>query len=182
MPHWPFGAGCQAGSKGLRPLMRTRRAFLIAILGLPVLGGAAILWRNFASILDLRRRTGRTVTAIVDLMFPGEVAPSAVSLGIADAVKEMPDLQTLIPDGVAWLNRWAVRQGVPDFLSLDEIGKQHALEAALGSDDDVASQFIWLIRFRAGLIYYSEPAIKAAFRYTGPPQPNGFGDFAGPPQ
>jgi hypothetical protein len=107
---------------------------------------------------------------------------SAVSLGIADAVKEMPDLQTLIPDGVAWLDRWAVRQGVPDFLSLDEIGKQHALEAALGSDDDVASQFIWLIRFRAGLIYYSEPAIKAAFRYTGPPQPNGFGDFAGPPQ
>jgi hypothetical protein len=162
--------------------MRTRRAFLIAILGLPLLGGAAMLWGNLASILGLRRRTGRALTAIVDLMFPGDAAPSAVSLGIADAIKEMSDLQTLIPNGVAWLDDWAVRQGALDFLSLDEIGKQHAVEAALASDDDLASQFIRLIRLRAGLIYYSEPAIKAAFPYTGPPQPNGFGDFAGPPQ
>jgi len=103
--------------------MRTRRAFLIAILGLPLLGGAAMLWRNLASILGL------PLTAIVDLMFPGDAAPSAVSLGIADAIKEMSDLQTLIPDGVAWLDDWAVRQGALDFLSLDEIGKQHALEA-----------------------------------------------------
>jgi hypothetical protein len=162
--------------------MRTRRAFLIAILGLPLLGGGAMLWRNFASILGLRRRTGQAVTAIVDLMFPGEAAPSAVSLGIHDTIKEMSDLQSLIPDGVAWLDRWAVGQGAPDFMSLDQIGKQDALEAALASDDDIGSQFVRLVRFRAGLIYYSEPAIKAAFRYTGPPQPNGFGDFAGPPQ
>ncbi len=162
--------------------MRTRRAFLIAILGLPLLGGAAVLWRNFASILGLRRRPGQAVTAIVDLMFPGEAAPSAVSLGIHDAIKEMPDLQALILDGVAWLDRWAILQGMPDFMSLDEIGKQHALEAALASDDDIASQFVQLVRLRAGLIYYSEPVIKATFPYTGPPQPNGFGDFAGPPQ
>ena len=162
--------------------MRTRRAFLIPILGLPLLGGVAMLWRNFASTLGLRRRTEHPVTAIIDLMFPGDAAPSAVSLGIPDAIKEMSDLKPLIPDGVAWLDRWAVRQGAPDFISLDETDKQHALEAALASDDHVARQFVWLIRLRAGLIYYSEPAIKAAFPYTGPPQPNGFGDFAGPPQ
>jgi hypothetical protein len=45
-----------------------------------------------------------------------DAAPSAVSLGIADAIKGMPDLQAVIPDGVAWLDRWAVRQGAPDFL------------------------------------------------------------------
>jgi hypothetical protein len=162
--------------------MRTRRAFLIAILGLPLLGGAAMLWRNFASILGLRTRTAHAVTAIIDLMFPGDAAPSAVSLGIPDVIKEMSDLQTVIPDGVAWLDRWAVGQGAPDFISLDETGKQRALEAALASDSDVGKQFVSLIRFYAGSLYYSEPAIKAAFLYTGPPQPDGFGDFAGPPQ
>jgi hypothetical protein len=25
--------------------------------------------------------------------------------------------------------------------------------------------------------YYSEPVVKAAFAYTGPPQPDGFADF-----
>jgi hypothetical protein len=162
--------------------MRTRRAFLIAILGLPLLGGAAMLWRNFASIFGLRTRTGQAVTAIIDLMFPGDAAPSAVSLGIADAIKGMPDLQAVIPDGVAWLDRWAVRQGAPDFISLDEIGKERALEAALASDNDIGRQFVSLVRFYAGSLYYSEPVIKATFPYTGPPQPNGFGDFAGPPQ
>jgi hypothetical protein len=162
--------------------MRTRRAFLIPILGLPLLGGVAMLWRNFASTFGLRGRTEDPVTAIIDLMFPGDGAPSARSLGIPSAIKEMSGLQTLLPDGVAWLDRWAVRQGVRDFISLGEIDKQRALEAALASADHVASQFVWFIRFHTGLIYYSEPAIKTVFPYTGPPQPNGFGDFTGPPQ
>jgi hypothetical protein len=80
MRHWLAWAGCQTGSEGLRPFMRTRRAVLIAILALPLLGSAAMLWRNSAFILGLRRRTGAAVTAITDLMFPGEAAPSACHL------------------------------------------------------------------------------------------------------
>jgi hypothetical protein len=31
-------------------------------------------------------------------------------------------------------------------------------------------------------LYYTEPVIKAAFPYTGPPQPDGFADFQDPPR
>ena len=37
--------------------------------------------------------------------------------------------------------------------------------------------FVLVLREQIGLAYYSEPAIKKAFAYTGPPQPDGFADF-----
>ena len=163
--------------------MRTRRALIIALFRLPLVGGIAFLCQKLASASGLRTGAGarNIVTTIIDVMFPGDAAPSAVSLGIPDAVKTIAGIDAVTRDGAAWLNRWASGQGVPDFLSLDETGKQHALEAALVSDDDSASQFVSLIRFHAGLAYYSDPAVKATFPYTGPPQPDGFGNFAGPP-
>jgi hypothetical protein len=169
--------------------MRTRRTFLIVLLGLPFFGGVGTLWRKFSStkfvsILGLRSDadSGKTVTAIIDVMFPGDAAPSAASLGLADSVRANANVEAVTADGVAWLDHWALAQGAADFVSLDRQGKQIALEAALASDDDGASQLVSLIRFYAGLAYYSEPSVKATFPYTGPPQPDGFGDFAGPPQ
>jgi hypothetical protein len=169
--------------------MRTRRTFLIALFGMPLFGDVGTLWRKFsstkfASILGLRAGAdaGQTVTAIIDVMFPGDAAPGAMSLGIADSIRANANVEAVAADGAAWLDHWALAQGVVDFMSLDQNGKQHALEAALASDDDGASQLVSLIRFYAGLAYYSEPSVKATFPYTGPPQPNGFGDFAGPPQ
>ena len=85
--------------------MRTRRAFLTALVGLPLLGGIVIIWRDFAAIFGPRARAEQTVTAIIDFMFPGDGVPSAVSLGIADAIKGMPEFEALIPDGVAWFDK-----------------------------------------------------------------------------
>ena len=63
--------------------MRTRRTFLIALFGMPLFGDVGTLWRKFsstkfASILGLRAGAdaGQTVTAIIDVMFPGDAAPA----------------------------------------------------------------------------------------------------------
>ncbi|HEV3146592.1 MAG TPA: hypothetical protein VGZ47_22075, partial [Gemmataceae bacterium] len=81
-----------------------------------------------------------------------------------------------------WLDKWATSQGAPDFLALDESARSAAVGAAFESDDDHARQFVVAIRNYGVLNYYSDPVIKAAFRYTGPPQPEGFPDFQDTPK
>jgi hypothetical protein len=163
--------------------MKTRRGVLLALLGLPLLGGVAILWRSLPSLWGPRfdERAGKTLVAVIDLMFPGDGLPGAVSLGIPSSLAAMSDFPPMIAAGAAWLDAWALRQGAPDFMALDETGKQRALEAASISKNDDASQFVYLIRYHAGLRYYSDPVIKSAFAYTGPPQPKGFPDFTNAP-
>jgi|ERR1035441_10479242 hypothetical protein len=160
-----------------------RREF-IALLGLLSLGGAVALWSNLASFWRPRfnKHTAQTVTAVIGLMFPGDGLPGATELGIHNRIVAMSDLHALMIDAVNWLDRHATHQGAPDFLALDETAKLAAIEAAYASDGVATSQFIIKLRFYAGLAYYSEPAIKSAFPYTGPPQPKGFADFQDPPQ
>jgi hypothetical protein len=160
-----------------------RREF-ITLLGLLSLGSAAALWGNLVSFWRPRfnKDTAQTVTAVTDLMFPGDGLPGATELGIHNRIGAMPDLHALMTDGVVWLDGEAIHQGAPDFLALDEGARLAAVEAAFASKDDAARQFVLTLRFYAGLFYYSEPMIKAAFPYTGPPQPKGFADFRDPPQ
>jgi gluconate 2-dehydrogenase subunit 3-like protein len=159
-----------------------RRAF-ITLLGLLSLGGAAALWRNLASFWrpPLNAHIAETVRAVIDLIFPGDGLPGATELGIHNPIIAMTNLQALMTDGVVWLDGRAVRQGAANFIGLDEVGKLAAIEEAFVSKDDDARQFVYTLRFYAGLGYYSEPVIKAAFPYTGPPQPEGFVDFQNPP-
>jgi hypothetical protein len=165
-------------------MMKSRRAFLLGLLGLPLLGGAAMLWRNLALFWLPRynEHVERTVTAVTDLMFPGDRLPGATAFGIHNRISAMSDLHALMTAGVGWLDEQATRQGAPDFLALDEAGRLSAVEAAFASNDDDAKQFAFELRFHVGSIYYSEPVIKAAFPYSGPPQPEGFADFSDPPR
>ena len=88
----------------------------------------------------------------------------------------------MMADGVDWLDRRAASQGALDFLALDTNARSAALDAAFSSEDDDVQQFVVAMRYFGTLNYYSEPAIKAAFAYTGPPQPEGFPDFQDPPK
>jgi hypothetical protein len=87
-----------------------------------------------------------------------------------------------LADGVGWLDSWAKTNGASDFLALGESAKSAAIDAAFASELEQARQFAVMLRYYAGLNYYSEPVIKAAFAYTGPPQPDGFADFQDPPR
>jgi len=164
--------------------MPTRRRLLLALLALPLLGGAAMLWRNLAYYWQPRfdEHVAGTLQTVTDLLFPGDGLPGAAALGVHDRIIAMSDLHPLMAAGVGWLDDWAVRKGVANFLALDEGSRHGAIEAAFALNDGVVKDFLATLRFHAGLIYYSEPLIKSAFAYTGPPQPDGFPDFADPPQ
>lgn len=161
-----------------------RRREFIAFTGLLPLSGALKAWRRLASFWLPRfdEDAARTVAAVIDLMFPGDGLPGAIELGIHDRIVAMADLKATMAYGAFWLDRQAAGQGGKDFLDLDEAGRTDALTAAFASADVAASQFAVTLRFYGGLAYYSEPAIKAAFSYTGPPQPEGFADFEDPPK
>jgi Gluconate 2-dehydrogenase subunit 3 len=161
-----------------------RRRDFITIVGVAVLGGTATLWRSLTSFWQpgFNEHTAATVQAVTDLMFPGEGLPSVTQLKIHDRIIAMADLQDTMVDGVGWLDAWARSKGAADFLGLDENSRVAAIDAAFASEIDDARQFAILLRYYAGLNYYTDPVVKAAFSYTGPPQPDGFADFQDAPQ
>jgi Gluconate 2-dehydrogenase subunit 3 len=161
-----------------------RRRQFIAIVGVALLGGTSALWRAVSSFWQpgFNAHAAETVKVITGLMFPGDGLPGAVELKIHDRLVAMTDLHDTLVDGVVWLDSWAKTRGASDFLALDENSKAAAIDAAFASEIDDARQFAITLRYYAGLNYYADPVIKAAFPYTGPPQPDGFADFQDPPR
>jgi hypothetical protein len=156
-----------------------KRRDVITLLGFLSLGGAAVLWRNLMSFWRpaSNEHIARTLAAVADLMFPGDGLPGASELGLHNRIVAMPDLHDLMTKGVVWLDNRAALQGISDFLALDEAGRLAAVDAAFASHDGDTQKFVLALRYHLGTAYYTEPVIKAAFSYTGPPQPDGFADF-----
>ena len=156
-----------------------KRRDVIALLGFLSLGGFAVLWRNVGSFWrpGSNEHIAKTVAAVADLMFPGDGLPGASELGLHNRIVAMPELHALMTKGVVWLDNRAALQGASDFLALDETSRLAAVDAAFGSHDDDTQQFVLALRYHLGTAYYTEPVVKSAFAYTGPPQPNGFADF-----
>lgn len=118
------------------------------------------------------------MAAVADTMFPGgDGLPGASALGLHEKVLAASDLDALVYKGLAWLDRYAASRNVADFNALDEAGKLAALDAAFASTDEGIRPFVFAVRQNLGLAYYSDPAVKKAFAYAGPPQPEGFADF-----
>jgi hypothetical protein len=147
-----------------------KRRHFLALLGILPFGGAA-------AAQDAREHLSRSLAAVAETMFPGDELPSAAALGIHQQVLAIPDMQARIAEGVAWLDRYAASHGVANFVALNEAGRLATLDAAFASHDEGIQFFVLTMRDRLGTAYYSAPAIKSAFAYTGPPQPDGFADF-----
>jgi hypothetical protein len=173
----PIGFDTSAGPKDKGPMNRRN---VMLLLGALSLGGTTLLWRTLASLWrpGSGEQAERTMGAVADVMFPGgEGLPAASTLGLHKRVLATPDLQELIMKGVAWLDKHAASHGAADFVALDEAGRLAAIDAAFASKRDGTQQFVFALRQHLGTAYYSESAIKSAFAYTGPPQPDGFADF-----
>lgn len=153
-----------------------RRRNVLALLATVALGGAAAVRRAFAA---LGPQTPLPVmAAVADTMFPGvDGLPGASALALHERVLALPELQDSIAKGIAWLDKYAASRGGKDFVALDEAGKLAALDAAFASTDESIRAFVFAMRQHLGQAYYADPAIKKAFVYTGPPQPDGFADF-----
>lgn len=153
-----------------------KRRKVLALLGTVALGGGALLRRAFAALGP--RAVGPTMAAVADTMFPGgDGLPGASALALHERVLAMPALQESITRGTAWLDKYAASRGGADFVALDETGRLAALDAAFASAEEGIRAFVFAMREHLGQAYYADPAIKKAFAYTGPPQPDGFPDF-----
>ena len=108
---------------------------------------------------------------------PGELGRAGDFVWLHERVLAMTDLQDSIGKGVAWLDKYAASRGAGSFAALDEMARLAALDAAFASADDGIRPFVFALRQQFGRLYYADPAIKKAFAYSGPPQPEGFPDF-----
>ena len=153
-----------------------QRRNVVALLGALLLGGGSMLRRALAAVGP--QGASPSLAAVADTLFPGgDGLPAASTFGLHERVLAMADLRSSISEGVAWLDRYAASRGAADFVALDEAGRLAALDAAFASADNGIRAFVFALRQHIGTAYYAEPAIKKAFAYTGPPQPNGFADF-----
>lgn len=153
-----------------------QRRNVLALLGAVLLGGGSMLRRALAALGS--QGTAPSLAAVADTLFPGgDGLPAASTFGLHERVLAMADLRSQVNEGLAWLDRYAASRGAADFVALDEAGRLAALDAAFASSDDGIRPFVFALRQHIGIAYYSEPAIKRAFAYTGPPQPEGFADF-----
>lgn len=173
--------------------MISRRRVALAFLQLPVIGSVLGVWRRHAvgasSVLD--NQEAGTVTVLVDRLIPATDLPGAVAIGIdrriADLAAVSPqlnltELQQILVAGSAWLDTRARVEGAAGFRALPEERQLDLMTAAFASDDPAARKMMLVLRHRVMSLYYSDNRIKMAFAYTGPPQPEGFPDFASAPR
>jgi hypothetical protein len=156
--------------------MFMQRRDVVAVLGTLLVAGVARL--RWALAATEPQTPASSIAAVADTLFPGgEGLPSASALKLHERVLAMADLRASVAKGVAWLDRHAASRGGTNFAALDEPDRVAALDAAFASADDGIRAFVLALRAQIGLDYYSDPVIKKAFAYTGPPQPEGFVDF-----
>lgn len=161
----------------------SRRFFLTTLVRISVLAGSVVsshrtLAEGRQSRLDSHAEL--TLAAVIDRMVPGDdELPGALALGIDRRIIAINDLEIRrsVTKGMAWLDSQAQRQGASAFLELGQAQQEMILQAALKSDSDGATAITRTLRRLAFTFYYTDPAIMAAFAYSGPPQPNGFSDF-----
>jgi hypothetical protein len=153
-----------------------QRRNVMALLAALALGGSAVLRRALAALGP--QAPGPALAAIADAMFPGgDGLPGASALRLHERVLAMTGVQDSIGKGVAWLDTYAASRGAASFTALDEMERLAALDAAFASADEGVRSFVFALRQQIGQLYYADPAIKKAFAYSGPPQPDGFPDF-----
>jgi len=165
--------------------MMFRRELFRRVTGFVLLGSADLLLRRpGATARDLD--VGGTVGAIVDHLVPAADLPGAVALGIdrqiLAAADADPELSALLLNGIRWFDAAAREFRAVNFSELTAAEQRSLLERAERNGDSDGASLFASLRQRTMLLYYAHPRILAAFRYAGPPQPDGFPDFEQPPR
>ena len=161
----------------------SRRFVLTTLVRVSVLSGSVVSsHRTSAEQRQSRLDSDAelTLAAVIDRMVPGDdELPGALALGIDRRIIAINDLEIRrsVTQGMAWLDSQAKGQGASDFLKLAQAQQEEMLQAALKSDADGATAIARTLRRLVFTFYYTDPAIMAAFAYSGPPQPSGFSDF-----
>ena len=129
----------------------------------------------------------RTFAAYLDSLLPNdELGPGALRLGVLEQIEaaaaQSAEYRRLVELGCAWLDEQAAFFGAKDFGALGENERGRiVLLAAERDPGSLPRSFFDLTRDAAFRIYWAKPEAWAAIGYGGPPQPDGFVDYALPP-
>ncbi|MGE5300269.1 MAG: gluconate 2-dehydrogenase subunit 3 family protein [Acidobacteriota bacterium] len=165
----------------------SRRSFLRVTLGIALLASSGYILKDLflPSQIDPAKR--RTLEALLDTLIPSDTTPGAVQLGVSRKILgkafEDSEYRRLVRKGCDWLDRMAGDHKVNSFSSLggrerEELVGQ-AEEAPAGSLPRI---FFERMRAEAFFHYYAHPASWKKIGYTGPPQPDGYPDYAAAPK
>jgi hypothetical protein len=165
-------------------MLLTRRRLLI---------GFAATWALFrlpgshAASRWLSPLTQSTLKAYVDTLIPADETPSGTALQVDRKLLRVaggqPDYRRLLQLGLDWLNAQARAQYGRDFPELEDEEREAVVaRAAAAAHDTLQRIFFERTRADAFFHYYGRPeSWRGMAGYRGPPQPEGFPDYARPP-
>jgi hypothetical protein len=164
----------------------SRRSFLRATLGIGLLASSGYILKEFFFPPQIGSAERRTLDALLDTLIPSDATPGAVQLGVArkifDKASEDAGYRRLISKGCGWFDRKARGRGADGFPSLGEREREELVEQAEKADaGSVPGIFFERLRADAFFHYYAHPASWQGTGYKGPPQPDGYPDYADAP-
>jgi hypothetical protein len=161
--------------------MQSRRRLLDAATRFGVLVWFAGLWpRRDARAAD----DERTFRAYLDTLIPEDGdAPGALALGIPERMRAAGTAAELIAPFCSWLDARARKAGGGSFADLAAGDREVIVQAAESAvPDSPARHAFRRTRHEAFALYYADARSWPGIGYRGPPQPDGFPDYAQPPQ
>jgi hypothetical protein len=126
----------------------------------------------------------RAFMAYLDTLIPGDgEAPGALALGIPERLRAAGAAADLIAPFCTWLDARAREAGGRSFADLPVAAREAIVQAAeLAAPDSLARRAFRRTRHEAFATYYADARSWPGIGYRGPPQPDGFPDYAQPPR
>lgn len=165
----------------------SRRSFLRISLGIGLLASSGYILKDLYFPSPLTAGEIGTLEAFLDTLIPADSTPGALELGVAGKIlvtaREDAGYRRLIRKGCGWLDGKARGRKADSFFSLDGQGREILVaEAAEHAQGSLPRIFFERMRNDAFSHFYAHPASWKGLRYKGPPQPDGYPDYAlGPP-
>jgi hypothetical protein len=127
------------------------------------------------------------VTYLDALIPDDELGPGALEVGVDRRMiaraQESRKYRAFLDEGCRWLDNEAKKRGAESFAELSEDGRNGVVALAAAAEPNTPPQrFFRATRHTAFFLYYAEPRAWAAIGYDGPPQPEGFMDYAAAPR
>jgi hypothetical protein len=164
----------------------SRRSFLRLALGTGLLASSGYILKNVFLPSQITFRENKTLEAFLDTLIPSDETPGAIELGVAEKIRLLADqdyrYKRLLKSGCGWLDNKASEHAADTFSSLSPAKREDIVTEAAGSrHESMPRNFFERVRSDAFNHYYAHLETWKSLGYKGPPQPEGFPDYADVP-
>jgi len=152
-------------------------------LGTGLLASSGYILKNVFLPSQITSREVKTLEAFLDTLIPSDETPGAIELGVAERIRLLADqdyrYKRLLKSGCVWLDNKASERAADTFSSLDPAKREDIVREASGSGrESLPRTFFERVRSDSFTHYYAQPETWKSLGYKGPPQPDGFPDYA----